>query len=246
MMADCVNIIENEPQEHFRPALFRLPAGTRNIFFRHHVRVMMRVKTLDRDSLENHASRLAAKVAFDMPSGGYDVIVGIRRGGSVVCDALCRHIPKSAFRLRTDVSLQRPSTKRKTARSGAMLRKLPYSMLNLMRMAEALMLSVINRFSRDDSLRHVELPESLTSVLETQENPCILLIDDAIDSGRTISEVAEAFKKVNCRVRIKTAVITVTTTSPCFTADYYIYNNHTLIRFPWSDDYKIQQEEPYS
>lgn len=200
----------------------------------------MRVVTLNNEALEEHARRLADMVAAD--GGLYDVIIGVRRGGSIVCDAFCRHFPKSRYGFRTDVSLQRPSTKKKGGRVGTLLKKLPYRMLNLMRMAESRLLELKNRHSAHQSVREsvhmVELPDSLRSLLKEKDTPEILIIDDAIDSGHTLSAIIRSLKEMNPKVQTKAAVITETTPSPCLRADYKIYRDRTLIRFPWSNDYK--------
>lgn len=200
----------------------------------------MRVITLNNKALEEHASRLAGMVASD--GRRYDAIVGVRRGGSIVCDAFCRHFPGVKFGFRTDVSLQRPSTKKKDGWVSKFLKKLPYWMLNLMRMAESRLLEWKNRrFARQsvrESVHTVDLPDSLMSLLKEKETPKILIIDDAIDSGGTLSAVIHSLKEKNPRTQTSVAVITETTDSPCIRADYTIYRDRTLIRFPWSNDYK--------
>lgn len=195
----------------------------------------MRVITLDNKEFEVHSELLAKVVAADGLC--FDAIVGVKRGGSVVCDAFCRHFPSSRYGLRTDVRKQRNSTKRKVGRVSSILKRLPYWMLNLMRMGESEVLYLRHRFSNyHPSL--VELPEGLKGLLKTLKNPEILVIDDAIDSGDTLYAVVQTLKKVNPSVGVKVAVITVTTKSPRMVPDYYIYNNRTLIRFPWSNDFK--------
>ncbi|MCM1489397.1 MAG: phosphoribosyltransferase domain-containing protein [Muribaculum sp.] len=182
-----------------------------------------------------HSELLADAVAADGLC--FDAIVGVKRGGSVVCDAFCRHFPSSRYGLRTDVRKQRSSTKRKGGRVSAILKRLPYWMLDLMRIVESEVLSFRHRFSNYHP-SPVEIPEVLKRLLKTLKNPGILVIDDAIDSGDTLYAVVQTLKKVNPSVEVKVAVITVTTKSPRMVPDYYIYNNRTLIRFPWSNDFK--------
>lgn len=200
----------------------------------------MRVITLDNKEFEVHSELLADAVAADGLC--FDAIVGVKRGGSMVCDAFCRHFPSSRYGLRTDVRKQRSSTKRKGGRVSAILKRLPYWMLNLMRVGESEVLSLRHRFSNYHP-SVVELPEVLKRLLKTLKNPGILVIDDAIDSGDTLYAVVQTLKKVNPSVEVKVAVITVTTKSPRIFPDYYIYNNRTLIRFPWSSDFKIEKTE---
>lgn len=198
----------------------------------------MRVITLDNKEFDEHSELLAKAVATD--GRHFDAIVGVKRGGSVVCDVFCRNFPRDFYGMRTDVWKQRSSTKRKGGRVGAILKRLPYLLLNLMRMGESEMLSLRHRFSNyHPSL--VEIPEGLKGLLKTLKTPEILVIDDAIDSGDTLYAVVQTLKKVNPSVKVKVAVITVTTKSPRIFPDYYIYNNRTLVRFPWSNDFKKEK-----
>lgn len=198
----------------------------------------MQVLTLDKEALDSCAAGLAAQVAARMPRGGFDAIVGVRRGGSIVCDAFCRHFPSADYALRADVSLQRPSTKRRGRLAARILRALPLPMLDLLRMAESGLLALRHRCGRKRPAAQVLLPEALRLRLEHATAPEILIIDDAIDSGDTLFGVINSLKEVNPRAKAMVAVVTVTTSRPRVDADFHLYHNRTLIRFPWSDDYK--------
>ncbi len=84
----------------------------------------------------------------------------------------------------------------------------------------------------------VEIPDGLAAVLSQNIQPAILVIDDAIDSGDTLFAIVETLKKTNPNAKVETAVITETTHHPRIRANYTLYQNRTLIRFPWSSDYK--------
>lgn len=199
----------------------------------------MRVLTLHKKAFEEHAGRLASMVMAGLSDGGPDAIVGVRRGGAIVCDAFCRHFPPAACALRTDVSLQRPSTKNKNGAVRKILRHLPFPVLDLMRMAEARLLAWRHRHRASSPVPEVVLPEELRRVLQNAKSPQILIIDDAIDSGDTLFAVINALKQMNPDVVARVAVFTVTTSNPRVKADYALYTDHTLIRFPWSDDYRL-------
>lgn len=198
----------------------------------------MQVLTLDEGAFEAHAAMLAAEVARRLPPGGYGAVVGVRRGGSIVCDAFLRHFPAGAVGFRTDVALQRPSTKRKTAGVGRLLRLLPRPLLDLMRMAEAKLLERRHRDGVPLPPVPVPLSEGLRCLLEEEHVPEVLVIDDAIDSGDTLFSVINSLKEVNPAARVRVAVVTVTTDHPRVEADFSIYHNKTLVRFPWSSDYR--------
>lgn len=201
----------------------------------------MQVLTLDETALESHAARLAKSVE-EQTATIFDAIVGVRRGGSMVCDAFCRHFPRARYGERYDVTMQRPSTRCKGGIVSKMLRHLPTPTLNLMRMAESQMLELRHRESTPDSLPTVELPEGLNNILRGTPSPRILVIDDAIDSGDTLCAILNTLRKTNPETGIKTAVITQTTARPRIRADFSLYHNRTLIRFPWSEDYKKQRK----
>lgn len=202
----------------------------------------MKVVTLDENVLEEHVERLAAAVAEAVPQGGFDALIGVKRGGAIVCDAFCRHFPKSDYGFRTDVFLQRRSTRKKSALVGALLKKLPYWLLDLMRMGESRILELQNRGKNSKCgqkfAQTVELPENLYQMLRAKEAPEVLIIDDAIDSGNTLAAVSGALRKENPHVATTVAVITETTPTSRMRADFTIYHDRTLIRFPWSNDYK--------
>lgn len=69
-----------------------------------------------------------------------------------------------------------------------------------------------------------------------QDAQNILIVDDAVDSGATLLAVVEAVRIDMPGAEVRSAVITQTTPSPVITPDYTLYNNRTLIRFPWSMD----------
>ena len=106
-----------------------------------------------------------------------------------------------------------------------------------MRMVESKMLQLRKSPKRNEGIS-VEVPEELIEVLTLKNKPEILMIDDAIDSGETLYAIAETLKKTNPDTRISIAVITETTRNPRIRSNYTLYRNRTLIRFPWSNDYK--------
>ncbi len=107
-----------------------------------------------------------------------------------------------------------------------------------MRIAESILLAFRRKIKGSSESTIVELPEGLINILQNKEVPNILMIDDAIDSGDTLYAITETLKRVNPKSAIRIAVMTETTAHPRICADYTLYRNKTLIRFPWSNDYK--------
>ncbi len=168
----------------------------------------------------------------------FDAVVAVRRGGSFVCDAFCRHFPQDRYGERFDVTLQRPSTKHKNATMSSILKGLPISLLNLLRITESIFLSFRRKIKGRGLAPEILLPDGLVSILQRSATPHILVIDDAIDSGDTLFAIVAALKGINPNAEIRIAVMTETTSHPRIHADYSLYRNKTLIRFPWSNDYK--------
>ena len=142
----------------------------------------MQVLTLDTNAFDRHAKQLSLMVT----EGGvmkFDAVVAIRRGGSFVCDAFCRHFPKDRYGARYDVKLQRPSTKHKKGTGNKLLKCLPTIILNLMRMAESNLLSLKRIVNGPHPAPKVELPDGLVSILQNANNPYIVINDDAIPSS---------------------------------------------------------------
>ncbi|MDE6812007.1 MAG: hypothetical protein K2J15_06615 [Muribaculaceae bacterium] len=197
----------------------------------------MQVLTLDSERFDQHCHRLAQMIGNSHPDP-FDGIIGIRRGGSVVCDALCLHFNKILPAPRFDISLQRPSTRRKGSRQAALLKRIPYPLLNGLRIIESVILSARRKISPGPDERIVDLPADLSAILLKVPQPEILVVDDAIDSGDTLVAAVNALTRINPDVRVSIAVVTVTTRNPRIRPDYTLYDNRILIRFPWSNDYK--------
>lgn len=202
-------------------------------------RIIPRVRTLVADEFRAACSRLSQLVCADLPTGGYDVIVGVRRGGSIVCDAMLRDMPAAAYTLRADVRLQRPSTRRKGAGFSKILVTLPRPVLDWLRIVESLTLDAKRRL-RDmrgsKPATPVDIPAELAAALTGAAAPCVLIIDDAIDSGETLFSIITALKQLNARAEIRVAALTVTTRTPRVDADYALHRDRTLLRLPWAAD----------
>ncbi len=185
----------------------------------------MKVVTLDPAGFTAACRRLAETVRAD----GYAprLIVGIRNGGGYVAEEMAPLFPDSMLAF---VELRRPSSARKGRGLGRLLSRLPRRVLDLLRMAEARLLALRPR----PSCPRIEILSELRRQLPGQ----VLVVDDAVDSGITMQAVVEALRRARPDVEVRAAVITVTTGRPSVSPDYTLYNNHTLIRFPWSIDMK--------
>lgn len=173
------------------------------------------------------------KLAESCRNGGVvpDCVIGIRTGGWIVAQEMAPCFPDAVF---LDVCLQRPSTGRKTGLVKNIVRRLPRFLQNWLRITESRLLSAFDNGKIPTDA--FELPENMAVRLLEKNPKAVLIVDDAVDSGKTMWQVADAVKRVLPSAELKTAVITVTTKSPLITPDFSLYNNLTLIRFPWAID----------
>lgn len=177
------------------------------------------VITLQEESFRHVVGQLQNKIE----ASGFvpDAVLSIRRGGEFVGELMFPDIPHYA------VTLQRESTKRKKGILKNIFRLIPRFLLDKLRILEAWWLS---RNSHKASLStNVILPD-----LNLYRK--ILIVDDAVDSGATLTSIFNAASSQFPNTDFKTAAITVTTEKPLINPDFSIYNNFTLIRFPWSID----------
>lgn len=173
------------------------------------------------------------KLAESCRDGGVvpDCVIGIRTGGWIVAQEMAPYFPDAIF---LDVCLQRPTTGHKTGVVKSMVRCLPRFLQNWLRILEARLLSAFDDGKISPDV--FELPEEVATQLAKECPKTVLIIDDAVDSGKTMWRVAEGVRHVFPSAKVKTAVITVTTKKPLIVPDFSLYNNRTLIRFPWAID----------
>ncbi len=207
----------------------------------------MTVKTLTQTQFVATCHKLEALTQGFHP----DLVLTIATGGDYVGAVIHPTVPH------VSIKLQRPTTKRKQGKMMNIVRHLPRFLKNWLRIAESLYLSSPLNPSRPrnpsqpspdspsspGALASLPYPKSeLASLLSDDVKAAvtsahrILIVDDAVDSGQTLHKIVTAIRTHSPHAIIATAVITVTTKNPLITPDYTLYNNRTLIRFPWSAD----------
>lgn len=183
----------------------------------------MKVMTLDTDGLAASGARLQMLVG---ETYNPDLVVGIARGGAYVAQnmfAAVRHV---------SVTCRRPSSSRKDSHGAllALVRRLPLWMRDTMRRIEARWLA-----GNGDPGREVTAGADVWQTVAGAG--CILVVDDAVDSGHSLKAVVEEIRRRNPSAEIRSAVVTVTTVAPVMPPDYTLYSQ-ILLRFPWSGDYR--------
>lgn len=187
----------------------------------------MRVVTLNTHNFDKECQRLRNTLNDYDP----DLVIAIPTGGRYVADAM---FPDKNI---VEISLQRDSTQQKKHNAFLqwLMENAPYSILDAMRICESYVLQWLVT-PKCKNIDQRSITTSAISAISVATN--IIIVDDAIDSGVTADAVARVVRAVNPKASIKIAVITVTTPNPLVKPDFTLYNNRTLIRFPWSMDMK--------
>lgn len=172
--------------------------------------------TLDHEGLAGACRRLESLCGGLRP----DLVVGIAEGGVEVA----RRIFPQADHCLIDSSRRRNSLK------GKWLSMLPVWLLDLLRMLE------MRLRRRSSSVSPPVLSENL--IHKARRAECILIVDDAVDSGATLQATLQALRAAAPGARVLSAVLTVTRCNPRVRPDFCCYPEGTLLRFPWSLDVK--------
>jgi hypoxanthine phosphoribosyltransferase len=174
--------------------------------------------------------RLAEDIARFEP----DLLVGIATGGAFVAEAMLAHLPSRPTLV--TVKVQRPATSAKKAlRLDAVVSRLPLSVTDLLRWLEV--------EYREATLRSDVLTDPQRAAALAQEcglhgiapsSRCVI-VDDTIDSGRTVRLAEAAVALAHPRATITTAVLASTWRNPPVVPDVCLFDR-TLLRLPWSLD----------
>lgn len=184
----------------------------------------MKILTLNNSEVEKSCILLSEKIH----SAGFnpDLVIGIKNGGYNLAEVFVRVNPDKNYLLK-GCKITRPLSKLKKKIIHKSISFLPIKILDFLRILEA------NLTFKRKSRKKIEKIE-IQPLMGHYRN--ILIIDDAVDSGATLNIVYNKVKEYTSNCNIKTAVITVTSCNPSFMPDFYLFNNSTLVRFPWSID----------
>ena len=144
----------------------------------------------------------------------------------------------SSEHLYAEIRIQRKDThKKEHGVLHKILQSLPYFLLNWLRMAEMLYEEVKAKKKNPKREGIVSFSDEVNACLESGGRN-VLVVDDAIDTGATLKLVKDTIMEKYPNTIVKIAVITVTSKHPIIDADYCLYHDRTLLRFPWSNDIK--------
>jgi hypoxanthine-guanine phosphoribosyltransferase len=162
------------------------------------------------------------------------LVVGIASGGIPLAKEVHRQLHADADAADyMEVRCCRPSTKSKEegapSKLFALVFRLPYFLLNILRLIEHGLLA-----SRSNSGRTIEIQGDLS----TKAYKWVLIVDDAVDSGYSMSCVVDYLREnLAATPTLLTASYVVTRNSPVYRPDFTLFNN-VLVRFPWAKDAK--------
>lgn len=199
------------------------------------VRSQSRVIEFDQRALDAAGRQLFRRAASD---GRPDLVIGIPTGGMFVAEAVVA--AGGAIPL-LPLTWRRPSTrhKRRAAALRRLITRLPRPVRDRARLIEHAVLTARRR--RDGGPPGREFNEAELAALRAWlatagARPSLLVVDDAVDSGVTLSLVIDAIRRLAPPgADIRSAAITVTTERPLVWPTYALHHG-PLCRFPWSFD----------
>ncbi|HWM60527.1 MAG TPA: hypothetical protein VNN98_00170 [Rhizomicrobium sp.] len=190
------------------------------------------IVTFDRESFAAACARLMDLICGQ---GKPQMIVGIPTGGMHVAEAMS---DAASWLPVFPLTCRRPSTRHKGAPGlKSLIRGLPRPVLDQLRLIEHAVLTRRPRAIEGGfRIEAAELERLRDAVTAAGPRPSILVVDDAVDTGTTLSVVMDAVRRhAPPAANIRSAAITVTTERPLISPDYVLYYRQ-LCRFPWSLD----------
>ena len=149
------------------------------------------------------------------------LVLSVSSGGTAIFTELKTDHPHIS------VQCRRPSSSSRTKKHFvALARFLPASFRNFLRFLEHILLMSFEsgrrevRFSDDELARILSFPK-------------IVILDDAIDTGRTIKSIGDCLRSAGYKGMILTVVFAWTNVRSCIQPDFW-YKESVLIKFPWS------------
>lgn len=192
----------------------------------------MEVITLSHKAFIEKCAELNSKLDFQP-----DMVVGILNGGGYVV----KEFQYIDFEL---VKLQRDNWLKNHFLVKLILRALPYFVSDKLRKIESKKAKQsIQAINLDELKQHVV--DFKFDNISRGDIKNILIVDDAIDTGKTMFVIKNNLTKWFPNAKIKTAVISWTIENSIIIPDYSLFKN-TLVRFPWSKDYKGKDFEKKS
>ena len=188
----------------------------------------MEVITLNKASFSTKCNELCSRLDFQP-----DLVVVVLEGGGHVVNEITKTLNSKHV---VFIKLKRKTRLKEYVLIGYLLKILPDKLLNKLRLYESLKAKKSIDSLNLDELSKQSLEYNLENI-DLNKIKTILIVDDAIDTGKTMFVVKNNLGSVLPNAEIKTAIISWTLESSIVKPDYYLFKN-VLVRFPWSKDYK--------
>lgn len=191
------------------------------------------------EAFENACNLLSKKI---VESGErYDLFVPIANGGEYVSDVLFRYLNQNSPRL--IVKRQRRTTKGKQniPLLRMIVKLLPTAVQDFLRKFEIFVSErkfEINRYNiinSPDMMNDLRVEIKYEDLLISENINKILVIDDCVDSGSTLSDVRKFLYLRYPNATIHNASLALTHRNPLIFPEYLLFER-TIIKCPWSLD----------
>ncbi len=190
----------------------------------------MEVITLHNNAFKEDSLKLISKLKLKP-----DLVLGVLTGGGYLLEVV-KNDPQLKNSLFKSVTLQRKSTSIKKRFFKKVLPLLPYLILNWLRIKESKQVEKKIHKLNVNALKNKRVDFSFNEI-QIKGIKNILIIDDALDTGKTMFIVKNNLQHWFPNAKIEIAVIAWTIEASIVKPDYYLYKKK-LVRFPWSNDYK--------
>jgi hypoxanthine phosphoribosyltransferase len=191
------------------------------------------ILSFDHGNFDHACSRLMQLVNRDERP---DMLIAIPAGGMHVARAMAAAAGDLPV---IPLTCRRPSSRRKhSPLVRKLIASLPLPLLDRLRLLEHAMLTGRATAAPDEArcFDARELNALLAAITAAGTRPSLLVVDDAVDTGATLSAVLKTVARcAPAGATIRSAAITVTTSHPLVSTDYALYREQ-LCRFPWSLD----------
>lgn len=190
----------------------------------------MELVTLEEQHFKTACQKLAEKVQHMQFRP--DVIIGIRSAGVYVADEVAKSYPQAK------VYYIKPLDNKPSSRKlfNVLFRITPEWLLKKLRE-----LKETGRSTKKHTLsRKFEIPAEVKELGKQH----VLLVDDSVDGGSTLGSAAKRLVALNPDITLFTATIAVTRRYAICKPDVSLYRPGTLVRYPWSVDFKPGHKYP--
>lgn len=194
----------------------------------------MQVKRVNEIEFERMSLSLAQKTLLFEP----DILIGIESGGVFLMNKMRQTEVFDAEVIFDSISIKRKSSNgvKKLTWIVFLVGISPEWLIKIARKVEMVLSETISKFKIPDRILHRDALSDLT-LARIKKGCRILIVDDAVDTGKTLDIALVLFKEKYPKCIINTAVLTITHKNPILLPDFFLFKR-VILQFPWSLDKK--------